>query len=50
MFAPDGASEWTPEGIADALPRTIKYEEHPMLADLARRAAQMEAKKAEAQS
>jgi NAD(P)-dependent dehydrogenase (short-subunit alcohol dehydrogenase family) len=43
MFA-EGA-EWTPEGIADALPRTIKYEEHPMLADLARRMAQMEATK-----
>jgi NAD(P)-dependent dehydrogenase (short-subunit alcohol dehydrogenase family) len=44
MFAPDG-DEWTPEGIADALPRTIKDEEHPMLADLQARMAQMEAKK-----
>jgi hypothetical protein len=47
MFAPDGATEWTAEGIADALPRTIKDEEHPMLADLKVRMAQMEAKKAE---
>jgi hypothetical protein len=45
MFAPDGAGEWTPQGIAEALPRTIKYEEHPMLADLARRQAQMEQNK-----
>jgi len=39
MFAPDGA-EWTPEQIAEWLPKTIKQEEHPMLADLARREAQ----------
>ncbi|MCU1485502.1 MAG: Short-chain dehydrogenase [Actinomycetia bacterium] len=45
MFAPDGETEWTPEQIADALPKTIKTEEHPMLADLARRMAQMEASK-----
>ncbi len=45
MFAPSGDDEWTPEGIAEALPRTIKYEEHPMLADLVTRMAQMEAKK-----
>ena len=40
MFAPDGATEWTAEGIADALPRTIGIEVHPMIADLERRAAQ----------
>ena len=43
MFAP--GEEWTAEGIADALPRTIKDEEHPMLADLQARMAQMEARK-----
>jgi NAD(P)-dependent dehydrogenase (short-subunit alcohol dehydrogenase family) len=40
MFAPDG-EEWTPEDIAEWLPRTIRYEEHPMLADLERRMAEM---------
>jgi NAD(P)-dependent dehydrogenase (short-subunit alcohol dehydrogenase family) len=40
MFAPGGAEEWTPEQIAEWLPKTIKHEEHPMLADLARREAQ----------
>lgn len=44
MFAP--GDEWTPEGIAESLPRTIKHEEHPMLAELASRMAQMEAAKA----
>jgi len=44
MFAPEGADEWTPEGIAEWLPKTIKVEEHPMLADLARREAQRLAK------
>jgi NAD(P)-dependent dehydrogenase (short-subunit alcohol dehydrogenase family) len=43
MFAPDGA-EWTPDQISEWLPKTIKYEEHPMLADLARREAQRQAK------
>ena len=42
MFAPEGQTEWTPQQIADALPRTIDIEEHPMLADLERRMAQME--------
>ena len=42
MFAPEGQTEWTPQQIADALPRTIDIEEHPMLADLERRLAQME--------
>ena len=41
MFAADGG-EWTPGGIAEWLPRTIKIEEHPMLGDLASRMAQME--------
>ena len=45
MFAPAGAAEWTPEQIAEWLPKTIGFEEHPMLADLERRMAQMEAKK-----
>jgi NAD(P)-dependent dehydrogenase (short-subunit alcohol dehydrogenase family) len=45
MFAPAGASEWTPEDIAQWLPKTIGVEEHPMLADLERRMAQMEAAK-----
>lgn len=40
MFAP-GGEEWTPEEIAEWLPKTVKYEEHPMLADLERRMAQM---------
>ena len=44
MFAPAGAEEWTPELIAEWLPKTVKYEEHPMLADLARREAQRLAK------
>jgi NAD(P)-dependent dehydrogenase (short-subunit alcohol dehydrogenase family) len=42
MFAPEAQTEWTPQQIADALPRTIGIEEHPMLADLERRMAQME--------
>jgi NAD(P)-dependent dehydrogenase (short-subunit alcohol dehydrogenase family) len=41
MFAPDG-EEWSCEGIAEWLPRTIKSEEHPMLGELASRMAQME--------
>lgn len=41
MFAP-GGDEWKPEEIAEWLPKTIKVEEHPMLADLARRTQQME--------
>ncbi|MCU1376323.1 MAG: Short-chain dehydrogenase [Actinomycetia bacterium] len=41
MFAPNG-EEWTPAEIAEWLPKTIKSEEHPMLADLERRMAQME--------
>lgn len=41
MFAP-GGGEWTAESIAEWLPRTIKDEEHPMLADLERRMAEME--------
>ena len=45
MFAP-GMGRWTPEQIADVLPRTIKSEEHPFLAELASRMAQMEARKA----
>ena len=45
MFAP-GLGRWTPEQIADALPRTIKTEEHPVLAELASRMQQMEARKA----
>jgi hypothetical protein len=44
MFA--AGDEWTASEIAEALPRTIKYEEHPMLADLERRMAQMAAAKA----
>jgi NAD(P)-dependent dehydrogenase (short-subunit alcohol dehydrogenase family) len=44
MFAPDGG-EWTPESIAEWLPKTIKSEEHPMLGDLANRMAQMESAK-----
>ena len=40
MFAPDGV-EWSPEEIAEWLPRTIRYEEHPMLADMERRMAEM---------
>ncbi len=39
-----GGDEWTVEGIAEWLPKTIKDEEHPMLADLAARMAQMQAK------
>lgn len=41
MFAAGGV-EWTAGQIADWLPRTIKYEEHPMLRELAGRMAQME--------
>jgi NAD(P)-dependent dehydrogenase (short-subunit alcohol dehydrogenase family) len=41
MFAADGG-EWTPGEIAEWLPRTIKFEEHPMLGELAARMAQME--------
>jgi NAD(P)-dependent dehydrogenase (short-subunit alcohol dehydrogenase family) len=45
MFAP-GMGRWTPEQIADVLPRTIKTEEHPFLAELASRMRQMEERKA----
>jgi NAD(P)-dependent dehydrogenase (short-subunit alcohol dehydrogenase family) len=45
MFAP-GLGRWTPEQIADVLPRTIKSEEHPFLAELASRMRQMEERKA----
>jgi NAD(P)-dependent dehydrogenase (short-subunit alcohol dehydrogenase family) len=41
MFAP-GGEEWTPAEIAEWLPKTVKFEEHPMLADLADRMAQMD--------
>jgi NAD(P)-dependent dehydrogenase (short-subunit alcohol dehydrogenase family) len=44
MFAPDGDA-WTPEQIAEWLPRTIKDEKHPMLADMATRMSQMEPQK-----
>jgi NAD(P)-dependent dehydrogenase (short-subunit alcohol dehydrogenase family) len=44
MFAPDGG-EWSAEQIAEWLPRTIQYEEHPMLRDLESRMAQMGAPK-----
>ncbi len=44
MFAPAGATEWTPEDIAEHLPRTIGIEEHPMIADLERRAAEQAAR------
>jgi NAD(P)-dependent dehydrogenase (short-subunit alcohol dehydrogenase family) len=43
MFAP--GDEWTPGGIAECLPGTIGFEEHPMLAELASRLAQMEGRK-----
>jgi NAD(P)-dependent dehydrogenase (short-subunit alcohol dehydrogenase family) len=44
MFAP--GDRWTPEQIADALPRTIKQEEHPFLAEMNKRMQEMEARKA----
>jgi len=40
MFAPNGV-EWSPEEIAAWLPGTIGFEEHPMLADMERRMAEM---------
>jgi NAD(P)-dependent dehydrogenase (short-subunit alcohol dehydrogenase family) len=46
MFAP--GERWTPEQIAEALPRTIKQEEHPFLAEMERRMKQIEARKTEA--
>jgi hypothetical protein len=45
MYAP-GGGRWTPEQIAEALPRTIKQEEHPFLAELASRMQQMQERKA----
>ena len=45
MFAP-GMGRWTPEEIADVLPRTIKTEEHPFLAEMASRMKQIEERKA----
>ena len=45
MFAP-GMGRWTPEEIADILPRTIKTEEHPFLAEMASRMKQIEERKA----
>lgn len=50
MFAP-GMGRWTPEQIAEVLPRTIKSEEHPFLAEMERRLKEIEARKtAEAQA
>jgi NAD(P)-dependent dehydrogenase (short-subunit alcohol dehydrogenase family) len=43
MFAP--GEEWTAKEIEEWLPKTIGVEEHPMIADLERRMADMERKK-----
>ena len=45
MFAP-GMGRWTPAEIADILPRTIKFEEHPFIADMERRMKEMAERKA----
>ncbi len=45
MFAPDGG-EWTPELIEEWLPKTIKTEVNPFIADLERRMADMAAAEA----
>ena len=37
---------WTPEELADVVPRTIKWEEHPFIADMERRMKEMADKKA----
>ncbi len=44
MFA--GGESWTPAEIADALPRTIKQEENPMIGDLERRMNEIASKSA----
>jgi NAD(P)-dependent dehydrogenase (short-subunit alcohol dehydrogenase family) len=40
MWAP--GERWTPEEIADLLPRTVKSEPHPFIADLERRMSEMQ--------
>jgi NAD(P)-dependent dehydrogenase (short-subunit alcohol dehydrogenase family) len=49
MFAP-GGGEWAPDEIAEWLPKTINLEEHPMMADLESRMAQLEAHKGTAEA
>ncbi len=44
MYA--GGESWTPAEIADALPRTIKQEENPMIGDLERRMNEIASKNA----
>jgi len=44
IWAP--GDRWTPEELADVVPRTIKWEEHPFIADMDRRMKEMADKKA----
>src|SRR5690606_12321652 len=44
IFAP--GPRWTPEQLADVVPRTLKWEEHPFIADMERRMKEMAEKKA----
>jgi NAD(P)-dependent dehydrogenase (short-subunit alcohol dehydrogenase family) len=44
IWAP--GERWTPEELADVVPRTIKWEEHPFIADMERRMKEMADKKA----
>ena len=44
IWAP--GESWTPEQLADVVPRTLKWEEHPFIADMERRMKEMADKKA----
>ena len=44
IWAP--GERWTREELADVVPRTIKWEEHPFIADMERRMKEMADKKA----
>jgi hypothetical protein len=44
IFAP--GDKWTPEQLADVVPRLLKWEEHPFIADMDRRMKEMAERKA----
>jgi hypothetical protein len=44
IWAPNG-QRWTPQELADVVPTTIKWEEHPFIADMDRRMKEMEERK-----
>jgi NAD(P)-dependent dehydrogenase (short-subunit alcohol dehydrogenase family) len=44
IFAP--GDRWTPQQLVEVVPRTLKWEEHPFIADMERRMKEMAEKKA----